>query len=573
MTPSPPLPIEIVDKIIKYFCEDANYTPNDGVNSASKPFLNHTSVVDLLRLRLVGHSWSNSVSRTVNDSLHLEQPWVHKYIVTMWSTCLIKSDFFCLTRLSLNNVMFQPKSTYGPFYESIRDPKLRILELEHQHYSSKSIFMQDAADIIRLCGRKLIELSITFTDAVGFSDKLISAIDQIESLKSLFIQGNANHNLTNDSKSLANVLNGTYELESLLLKFSTLESLDVGTIAMPKLMHLSVRCDAMNNAAINKFCQAEGRRIKFLEFIPDIFCDDSQTMILGLQDHLEALFIDVLPNFIPLDLCMTRFPKLKILRTTCINSRRTTPDWAEWSFFDSVEIMITPHVATSDYRRRELEKAALLPLPPTLKHLVFTFEGAMVVRDEVLVRLFGAHGVKCHFMPRLSYSEVLVGLLVMIVAQHLSQHKSSEAHHIQQSSESEDERVDHIQHRQENNIDDSGFMITDSVNYLGAEKFQLVYDSGATKSTINNLDLLIDPKPISKSMNTYGGSVAISHVGKLNFGGTIIYPVYYSENGPRNLISTTQLEDHGMNIIHSHRKVQVRLGDKTIFRFFRDGDL
>ncbi|EGG08438.1 uncharacterized protein MELLADRAFT_104811 [Melampsora larici-populina 98AG31] len=116
-------------------------------------------------------------------------------------------------------------------------------------------------------------------------------------------------------------------------------------------------------------------------------------------------------------------------------------------------------------------------------------------------------------------------------------------------------------------------MLTDTVNYLGAEKLQLVYDSGATKSTVNNLELLIDPVPITKSLNTYGGAVSISHVGKLNFGGTIIHPVYYSESGPRNLISTTQLEDHGMNVIHSHRKVQIRLGEKIIFRFYREGDL
>ncbi|PLW06547.1 hypothetical protein PCASD_24311 [Puccinia coronata f. sp. avenae] len=64
-------------------------------------------------------------------------------------------------------------------------------------------------------------------------------------------------------------------------------------------------------------------------------------------------------------------------------------------------------------------------------------------------------------------------------------------------------------------------------------------------TTLCNFELLQDPTPINKSMNTYSGQINITHVGKLNLGGTLIYPVYYAPNGPRNLISSSQLEDHG----------------------------
>jgi hypothetical protein len=95
-------------------------------------------------------------------------------------------------------------------------------------------------------------------------------------------------------------------------------------------------------------------------------------------------------------------------------------------------------------------------------------------------------------------------------------------------------------------------MISDELNVNvdspGDNKSTLIFDSGATKTTVCNYDLLIDPTPVTKAMNTYSGQINITHVGKMNFGGTIIHPVYYAPNGPRNLISSSQLEDHGLSI-------------------------
>lgn len=62
-------------------------------------------------------------------------------------------------------------------------------------------------------------------------------------------------------------------------------------------------------------------------------------------------------------------------------------------------------------------------------------------------------------------------------------------------------------------------------------------------------------------------------VGSMQIGNTTIYPVYFLPNGPRYLISTTQLEDHGLKIIHQNKKVLINRGDHLVFKFHRIGDL
>lgn len=121
----------------------------------------------------------------------------------------------------------------------------------------------------------------------------------------------------------------------------------------------------------------------------------------------------------------------------------------------------------------------------------------------------------------------------------------------------------------------SSFCLTEEINHINVNvpDTDLVYNSGATKTTVNNFDLLINPKKIFKLMNMFGGAVSVTHVGSMMFGEIVIFPVYYSPNGPRNLVSTTQLKDHGLKIIHNHQKVFVNKGDNLVFKFHRIGDL
>lgn len=125
--------------------------------------------------------------------------------------------------------------------------------------------------------------------------------------------------------------------------------------------------------------------------------------------------------------------------------------------------------------------------------------------------------------------------------------------------------------------DECGFLISEHSLYhtseTGHSTCKLLYDSGASRSTVCNLSLLQDPRPISKLLNTYGGSVKVTHVGKLDIGGTIISPVFYAPGGPRNLVSATQLEDRGLKVVHKHCTVLVKLADQIVYRFPRIGNL
>lgn len=131
--------------------------------------------------------------------------------------------------------------------------------------------------------------------------------------------------------------------------------------------------------------------------------------------------------------------------------------------------------------------------------------------------------------------------------------------------------------KQQNNPEDYGFLIQEdamySANDLESLAKELIYDSGASRSTFCNLSLLKDPQPIQKQLNTYGGSIDITPVGKLNIGGTTIHPVFYAPNSPHNLILATQLEDHGLKVVHKHCTVLVKLGNQIVYQFPRIGNL
>lgn len=128
-----------------------------------------------------------------------------------------------------------------------------------------------------------------------------------------------------------------------------------------------------------------------------------------------------------------------------------------------------------------------------------------------------------------------------------------------------------------NDVKDCGFLIDDDVVYnvspCTSKSTNLVYDSGATKSTMCNSDLLTDLKPCNKEMNTYRVQIHITHIGTLSIGPVSIHPVYYAPMGPRNLISASQLKDHGLKVIHQHQVVLIKAPNSVILTFRRAGNL
>jgi hypothetical protein len=79
----------------------------------------------------------------------------------------------------------------------------------------------------------------------------------------------------------------------------------------------------------------------------------------------------------------------------------------------------------------------------------------------------------------------------------------------------DEEEVANVVHESEEDYnddpDDSGFMVLDEVSAHGiptaTDNTTLILDLGASKWTLCNLKLLLDPKPVVKEVNTYSGLI------------------------------------------------------------------
>lgn len=155
--------------------------------------------------------------------------------------------------------------------------------------------------------------------------------------------------------------------------------------------------------------------------------------------------------------------------------------------------------------------------------------------------------------------------------------KKLKSHNLNSLEESNNEdQADAIQELSDNSDPDvTGFFVEDDVNFHVKEEseIRLILDSGASKSTFSDIRLLSNLKPVDKKMKTYSGSVDITHIGSMRFGKYTIFPVYLAPSGKCNLISVSQLEDHGIKIHHKNKLFLVLMGSSIIESFPRIGDL
>ncbi|MBW0496627.1 hypothetical protein O181_036342 [Austropuccinia psidii MF-1] len=73
--------------------------------------------------------------------------------------------------------------------------------------------------------------------------------------------------------------------------------------------------------------------------------------------------------------------------------------------------------------------------------------------------------------------------------------------------------------------------------------------SGAGRTVVNDLSLLTNPVLVNKQINTFSQPVKVTLEGTLIFKGVHLHPVYYVPGGPVNLLSVSQLCDHGLKMI------------------------
>ncbi|MBW0538333.1 hypothetical protein O181_078048 [Austropuccinia psidii MF-1] len=122
---------------------------------------------------------------------------------------------------------------------------------------------------------------------------------------------------------------------------------------------------------------------------------------------------------------------------------------------------------------------------------------------------------------------------------------------------------------------DSEAFIFDEVNAMIRKNHQqLIYlDSGAGRTVVNDLTLLDSPTPVLKHINTFSNPVKVTHQGTLVFKGVRIYPVYYIPNGPVNLLSVSQLVDHGMKLVSKSNMFLIKYDNQIVNTFHRQGNL
>jgi hypothetical protein len=141
--------------------------------------------------------------------------------------------------------------------------------------------------------------------------------------------------------------------------------------------------------------------------------------------------------------------------------------------------------------------------------------------------------------------------------------------------EVEEEEVDTIN---KFHPDNTGFFVEDDESVQVVSKDLtgtcLILDTGASKSTVSDASLLYDKKPVTKHMKTYLAAINITHIGTMHFGIYNIFPVYnYTPAGKCNLLSVSQLEDHGFRVCHKNKMFLVYMGTRIFCRFPWVGDL
>jgi hypothetical protein len=123
--------------------------------------------------------------------------------------------------------------------------------------------------------------------------------------------------------------------------------------------------------------------------------------------------------------------------------------------------------------------------------------------------------------------------------------------------------------------DHSNFFVA-TVQNASREYFSrfLIFDTGATQSCVINIELLSDVQPLTNHfMNTFSSSVEATHVGTLKISNYFISPVYLVPNGCANIISVTQLIDHGLKPHFKTDQFLIKGGEKIVASFSRIGKL
>ncbi|MBW0497801.1 hypothetical protein O181_037516 [Austropuccinia psidii MF-1] len=117
-------------------------------------------------------------------------------------------------------------------------------------------------------------------------------------------------------------------------------------------------------------------------------------------------------------------------------------------------------------------------------------------------------------------------------------------------------------------------VVEDEVLNIGYEESKMIYlDSGEGRSVVDDLRYLTKIIKVKKNLNTYADPVKISHQGTLVFHGIHLSPVYYAPEGRVNLLSVSQIMDHGLKPVFKGSSFLIMKDQRIIATFAQMGNL
>ncbi|MBW0575094.1 hypothetical protein O181_114809 [Austropuccinia psidii MF-1] len=121
---------------------------------------------------------------------------------------------------------------------------------------------------------------------------------------------------------------------------------------------------------------------------------------------------------------------------------------------------------------------------------------------------------------------------------------------------------------------DAYYLPSESIYAIDYQDRETLYlDTGCGRSVVNNLTLLSNVVKIRKNIKTFGSPIEVTHQGTLNLFVYHIAPVSFAPKGPVNLISVSQLINHGIKPHYKNNNFLIKQGNSIITTFTQDGNL
>ncbi|KAH9817043.1 hypothetical protein DFH28DRAFT_1156785 [Melampsora americana] len=384
------LPFDIVSQIIRELVSELESFSYDRC-------LDHESIIELLRLRLVCRTWSEAIIPFAFHTVQLHTSDAVQIIFHNWSR-IQTPDLPCpIKRLMIQDLVYlQPD-----------DRKSRC-----------PIFMDQAAKLIELTGENLNELTLLFSNSFGISPRLIEAISHLKHLKRLHLQGamDTARRETYDPLLLSNLFDAILKLEAFTLTYVHAITLKPKPSALSTLRYLNFEYFDGNRDAIAHICQAAKQSLKIIQYRGEIH---NPELVFGpITNTLEGLINFSLTDDITQSTINMHLPKLRLLRT---RFGQEADDYGmyenpilflTWPIFYTIRTLVLDIDEGPYHLEEHLQHKGRDPFrkTPHLKHIIFIMsEGdrAHTLVPSKLVKDLKSHGINCHIQPELKPEELM----------------------------------------------------------------------------------------------------------------------------------------------------------------------